>query len=206
MKKNINSGFFLPIAEQFYSIQGEGINSGKAAYFIRLAGCNVKCPWCDTKFSWTYSDNQVIDVESIVSSALSYPSRNVVITGGEPLLYNLSELCNLLHSNGFSIWLETSGCEPLSGNFDWICVSPKQNRQPLSEVLSKANELKIVITSATDFKVAEHYASMVSNNCRLLLQSEFSVAGLIYPLITDYVLKNPNWQVSLQTHKILNII
>ena len=205
MKNKIKSGQFLPVAEQFYSIQGEGCNAGRAAYFVRLAGCNVKCSWCDTKFSWNYTDNQIININSIVESALNFPTKNIVITGGEPLLYNLENICNALHINGFSIWLETSGCEPISGSFDWICVSPKPNRKPLDQVLQIANELKMVIANDEDFSTADFFAKKVSEKCQLLLQSEFSASETILPKITDYVLKNPKWRVSLQTHKILNV-
>lgn len=191
--------------EQFYTIQGEGFHSGRAAYFIRLAGCDVGCVWCDVKESWDASEHPVVSVEDIVKEAASYPARLAVITGGEPLMYDLTELCNALHREGFTINIETSGAYPLSGAIDWICLSPKKFKQALPEVAPEAHELKIIVYNKSDFKWAEEYAAMVNSACKLYLQPEWSVQEKVMPLIIDYVKAHPQWEISLQTHKYLNI-
>jgi 7-carboxy-7-deazaguanine synthase len=195
----------LPIMETFYSIQGEGANTGQAAYFIRLAGCDVGCVWCDVKDSWDVSKHPLVSVKKIVDDALKYPSRNVVITGGEPLQHDLDDLCELLLMNEFEIWLETSGAYPLRGAFDWICFSPKKFKVPLEEIYTYANELKVVIFNKSDFKWAEEQAALVDENCALYLQPEWDKRSEIMPLIVDYVKNNPEWNISLQTHKYLNV-
>ncbi len=205
MEDIISLGKALPVAEEFYSVQGEGLNAGVPAYFIRLAGCDVRCPWCDTKESWDEKKFKTENIEDIVSRISQTPACNVVITGGEPTMHNLAPLCESLEKKCLSIWLETSGTHPLTGNFDWIAVSPKKNIQPLEEVLELADELKMVITSSEDFSLAEEYAQKVSSECALLLQAEWNNAKEINPLILDYVLKHPVWKISLQTHKFLNI-
>jgi len=191
--------------ETFYSIQGEGANTGQAAYFIRLAGCDVGCVWCDVKDSWDVSKHPLVSVKKIVDDALKYPSRNVVITGGEPLQHDLDDLCELLLMNEFEIWLETSGAYPLRGAFDWICFSPKKFKVPLEEIYTYANELKVVIFNKSDFKWAEEQAALVDENCALYLQPEWDKRSEIMPLIVDYVKNNPEWNISLQTHKYLNV-
>jgi len=198
------SGQRLPICEEFYSIQGEGVNAGNAAYFIRLAGCDVNCKWCDTKQSWNVDNATVCNVEDIAKRALSSSAQNVVITGGEPLMYNLEPLCQQLERYCLSVWLETSGTHYLSGSFDWICVSPKSFKPPLDEVLEQAHELKVVISSPEDFDFAQQCASKVAAECVLTMQPEWSARETIAPLILDYVLKHPIWKMTVQMHKYLN--
>lgn len=195
----------LPVVEEFYSVQGEGLNSGMAAYFIRLGGCDVKCPFCDSKNSWSTSGLSLSSVEEIARRASQTPSCNVVITGGEPLMHNLEPLCAELERYCLSVWLETSGSHPITGNFDWICVSPKKNKPPLDEVLDLANELKVVISCEDDLIMAEQYAQKVPAECALLLQAEWDSRDVASKLIFDYVLKHPMWKISIQTHKILNV-
>lgn len=195
----------LPVAEEFYSVQGEGRNAGSAAYFVRLAGCDVRCPFCDSKATWDATKFPLVSVNDIAARAADTPSRTVVITGGEPLIHDLGPLCGELRSRGVKIWLETSGSHRLTGSYDWICVSPKTSRPPLDEVLSAANELKVVVTDATSFQFAEHCAGKVGEGCYLTLQAEWDNRCEAYPLIFDYVLKHPLWRISIQTHKILNI-
>jgi len=194
----------LPLMEDFYTIQGEGFNSGKAAYFIRLGGCDIGCVWCDVKDSWDSGRHPLFTIKEIVEKADS-PSRNVVITGGEPLMHDLTDLCNELHKRDLKIFLETSGAYSLTGNWDWICVSPKKFKAPLPEVLAKANELKVVVFNRSDFEWAEKHALFVSPNCKLYLQPEWDKQEIIMPLIVEYVKNNPKWEVSLQTHKFLRI-
>jgi len=200
-----NIATHIPVMEQFYTIQGEGFHSGKAAYFIRLAGCDVGCVWCDVKESWTTSESQIITIDSIVAEALIHPARLAVITGGEPLMYDCSALTEALQKAGFQTNIETSGAYALSGNWNWICVSPKKFMKPKEAVCQFANELKIIVYNKSDFAWAEEYAAKVSKECILLLQPEWSVAEKVMPLIVDYVKANPQWRVSLQTHKFLNI-
>jgi organic radical activating enzyme len=200
-----NTTTHIPVMEQFYTIQGEGFHAGKAAYFIRLAGCDVGCVWCDVKESWTVAEQQIVTIESIVNNALQYPARLAVITGGEPLMYNCEALTKALQKSGFQTNIETSGAYTLSGNWNWFCLSPKKFMKPKEEVCQFANELKIIIYNKSDFAWAEEYAEKVSNTCILLLQPEWSVADKMMPLIVDYVKANPQWRVSLQTHKFMNV-
>jgi|SRR6185436_15835464 len=195
----------LPIMESFYTIQGEGFNTGKAAYFIRLGGCDVGCVWCDVKDSWDVTKHPVIAVDKIVEDALKFPSRFVVITGGEPLMHDLTFLCDELHKNNFTIALETSGAYPLTGKFDWICVSPKKFKFSLPELLKVADELKAVVYNKSDFEWAEKNASEVKAGCKLFLQPEYDEFNNMMPLIIDYVKAHPQWQVSLQSHKVMNV-
>lgn len=201
----IRKGESLPLMESFYTIQGEGCNTGKAAYFIRLAGCDVGCIWCDVKESWDANKHPVISVEEILRDAMQHDCRMVVITGGEPTIYNLQYLTETLRQNNFITCIETSGAYSLTGKWDWICVSPKKFKAPLSEVLMRAHELKVVIYHHSDFSWAEKHAAMVNTDCKLLLQPEYSKFNVVTPLIVDYVKENPKWQISLQTHKYLNI-
>jgi 7-carboxy-7-deazaguanine synthase len=198
-------GTSLPLMEDFYTIQGEGYNSGEAAYFIRLAGCDVGCVWCDVKDSWNAKNHPVVEVSEIVKNASRYPSKTVVITGGEPLLYSLDNLCSELRKLNFKTYLETSGAYPLSGKWDWITVSPKKFKAPLTELLSVANELKVIVYNKSDFEWAEKNRMHVNASCKLFLQPEYSVFGKISSSIVDYVKKNPQWKISLQTHKVLEI-
>ena len=206
MQNNIpEDGSLLPVMESFYTIQGEGFHSGKAAFFIRLGGCDVGCHWCDVKESWDASIHPLTPIQTIVSQALEHPSKAVVITGGEPLLYNLTPLTAALKANGIQIFLETSGAYPLSGNFDWICLSPKKFKEPIPGIMPIAGELKVIVFNQSDFEWAEKFAAHVNKNCKLYLQPEWSKSKDMMPKIIDYVMKNPQWEISLQTHKFLNI-
>ncbi len=190
--------------EAFYTLQGEGFHQGKAAYFIRLAGCDVGCVWCDVKESWDKDLYPEQSIEQIVTEAKKHPARLAVITGGEPTLYNLDTLTKTLKQEGFSTNIETSGSHPLSGTWDWICLSPKKFKPPLPGILKKANELKIIVFNKSDFAWAEKYASIVSPSCKLYLQPEWDKAEIVTPLIIDYIKENPQWQLSLQIHKYIN--
>jgi organic radical activating enzyme len=195
----------LPVMEMFYTIQGEGMHQGRAAYFIRLAGCDVGCHWCDVKESWSIENHPVLGVKEIVEKALTFPSRLAVITGGEPLLHDLSELTQELKSNAFEINIETSGSNRFSGHFDWICLSPKKFKMPLTEIYEIANELKVVVFNKSDFGWAKEQAAKVSNKCHLLLQPEWSRSDRMMPLIIEFVQANPEWRICLQTHKFMQI-
>jgi len=195
----------LPLMEQFYTIQGEGAHQGKAAYFIRLGGCDVGCVWCDVKESWDASQHPTTSVEEIVKAASQYPSKIIVVTGGEPLMYDLEYLTEVLKNAGLRTHMETSGAYPLTGSWDWICLSPKKFKAPVPEVISKANELKIIVYNKHDFKWAETFASEVNENCELFLQPEWSKEAEMLPLIIDYVKVNPKWRISLQVHKYMDI-
>lgn len=204
--KNITqNGQYLPLVEEFYSIQGEGYHSGKAAYFIRVGGCDIACHWCDSKLSWNAKMHPLVRIEEIVAKVLNTPAQSVVVTGGEPAIYNLEPLSNLLKKNNISNFLETSGAYPLSGIWDWICVSPKKNKQPIAENLKKAHEIKVVIADESDFDFAELWKSEVNSNCKLLLQPEYSKFDKIAPKMVEYIKNNPEWNISLQSHKYLNI-
>ena len=191
--------------EHFYTLQGEGYHTGKAAYFIRLGGCDVGCVWCDVKDSWDASKHPVMDTDAIVAHALKEEGRLVVITGGEPAMHNLTSLCDALHKAHFIVNIETSGAHPLSGKLDWVTLSPKKFKAPLEENLKRADELKIVVYNKSDFAWAEQYASKMPKHCKLYLQPEWSKKDEIVPLIINYIKDNPQWQLSLQTHKYVNI-
>ena len=191
--------------EAFYTIQGEGFHQGRAAYFIRLGGCDVGCFWCDVKESWDASLHPQLGIEEIIEGAKLYPGRLAVVTGGEPLLHNLDELTSQLHAAGFETNIETSGSSPLSGNWDWICLSPKKFKAPVTKNLPHANELKVVIYNKHDFDWAETYAAQVSPGCKLYLQPEWEKAPVVTPLIIDYIKANPQWELSLQVHKYINV-
>lgn len=195
----------LPVMEAFYTIQGEGFHSGKAAYFIRLAGCDVGCHWCDVKESWDMSLWPSFSLDKIVKEAAENPARLAVVTGGEPLMHNLDALCEHLHAQGFQTNIETSGAYPLSGTWDWICLSPKKFKAPLPEVLSVADELKVIVYNKSDFKWAESFQEKVNKTCKLYLQPEWSKSAEMLPLIVAYVKENPQWEISLQTHKYIDI-
>jgi len=191
--------------EAFYTLQGEGFHQGKAAYFIRLAGCDVGCFWCDVKESWDENLYPLQSIEEIVLKAKKNPARLAVITGGEPTLYNLEQLTSSLQKEGFSTNIETSGSSPLTGTWDWICLSPKKFKPPLPEIFLKANELKIIVFNRSDFAWAEKYAAEVSSECKLYLQPEWSKSEIVMPWIVDYIKENPQWQLSLQIHKYINV-
>jgi 7-carboxy-7-deazaguanine synthase len=195
----------LPVMEQFYTLQGEGFHQGRAAYFIRLGGCDVGCVWCDVKDSWDGGKHPLFRVEDLVVNVKNTPAKIVVITGGEPLMHNLNYLTEQLHGAGLRTHMETSGSSPLSGSWDWITLSPKKFKAPLPEVIPHAGELKIVVFNKSDFAWAEKYAAGVSPQCKLYLQPEWSKASVVTPLIIDYIKANPQWQLSLQIHKYINV-
>jgi organic radical activating enzyme len=195
----------LPVMEAFYTLQGEGYHQGRAAYFIRLGGCDVGCVWCDVKDSWDAEKHPKLSIESIVAEACKYPGRLAVITGGEPLLHNLDELTKALQDKGFETNIETSGSSIMSGNWDWICLSPKKFKAPVPANLTLAHELKVVVFNKHDFEWAELHAAQVNANCKLYLQPEWDKAAEITPLIVDYIKAHPQWELSLQTHKYINV-
>lgn len=195
----------LPVMEEFLTIQGEGANAGKVAYFIRLAGCDVGCSWCDVKESWDKDLHPVKSIASLVANAKNSGSPNVVITGGEPTLYNLEELTGALKSEGLNTWIETSGTNAITGTWDWICLSPKKFKAPLPEALLLAHELKVIVLNKTDLTWAEGMLPAISNSCSLFLQPEWSKKEKSSELIIEYIKKHPEWRVSLQTHKYLDI-
>ncbi|MCC5919484.1 MAG: 7-carboxy-7-deazaguanine synthase QueE [Cyclobacteriaceae bacterium] len=205
LREKVDKGIALPLMEDFYTIQGEGAFSGQAAYFVRLAGCDVGCVWCDVKESWDADQHPVIDISEICRRVAASGSRIVVITGGEPLMYNLEPLTAKLKTLGVRIHIETSAAHPLSGQLDWICFSPKKFKAPLEEVYNLAHELKVVVFNASDLKWAETHAAKINPDCKLLLQPEWSKEKGMLPLIIDYVKENPKWQISLQTHKYMDI-
>lgn len=191
--------------EHFYTLQGEGFYAGQAAYFIRLGGCDVGCVWCDVKESWDADAHPLMSTADITAIAAANPGRIAVITGGEPCMHDLDAICNSLHEAGFRVHIETSGSSPLSGKLDWITLSPKKFKAPLDECLVEAHELKIVVFNKSDFKWAEEHAAKVKPGCKLYLQPEWSKKDQMTPLIIDYIKEHPQWQLSLQTHKYINI-
>ena len=195
----------LPIMEAFYTIQGEGFFQGRAAYFIRLGGCDVGCHWCDVKESWDASKHPNLTVEEIVAAAKRYQGKLAVVTGGEPLMYNLDELTGALQLAGIQTNVETSGAYPLSGKWDWVCLSPKKFKMPVVEVYQEADELKMIIYNKSDFKWAEEERKKVKAGCKLYLQPEWSKQQKMLPEIIEYVKNNPAWEISLQIHKFMDI-
>ena len=191
--------------EHFCTLQGEGFHTGKAAYFIRLGGCDVGCVWCDVKDSWDASAHPQMTVDEIVAIASAHPGRIAVITGGEPAMHDLTPLCVALHAAGFATHIETSGAHPLSGKLDWVTLSPKKFKAPLPGPIDQADELKIVVFNRSDFAWGELYAALVAPGCKLYLQPEWSKKDIITPLIIEYIKQHPQWQLSLQTHKYINI-
>lgn len=200
----MNQGKMLPIMEHFYTLQGEGAHTGVASYFIRIGGCDVGCHWCDVKESWEAGKHPLTSVDSLVDEVTKY-AKTIVLTGGEPLMWNLDYITKKLKEKGCTIHIETSGAYALSGEIDWICLSPKKTQLPKPEVIAKANELKCIIFNQHDFKFAEQFAAQVPESCNLYLQPEWSKRERMIPKIVDYILENPKWRVSLQTHKYLNI-
>ncbi|MDA7820664.1 7-carboxy-7-deazaguanine synthase QueE [Flavobacteriaceae bacterium] len=209
MQKNesisaVSKGLSLPLMEAFYTLQGEGYHKGSAAYFIRIGGCDVGCHWCDVKESWNADLHPPTQIDSIVAEAKKY-SDTVVVTGGEPLMWKMDPLTDALHKEDMQIHIETSGAYSLSGSWDWFCLSPKKNKLPIVEAYAVADELKMIVYNKDDFRFAEEQAAKVGQECKLFLQPEWSKRETVMPLLVDYVLGNPKWKVSLQTHKYLNI-
>lgn len=205
IKELVNKGEMLPLMEQFYTIQGEGHHTGTAAYFVRIGGCDVGCHWCDVKESWNPNTHPPTAINEIVNSAANY-SDTIVVTGGEPLTWDMGPLTAQLKSKQLNIHIETSGAYKLTGQWDWICLSPKKIKLPQPEIYKVANELKVIIFNKHDFKFAEEQALQIENkDCLLYLQPEWSVREKMMPMLVDYVMKNPKWKISLQTHKYLNI-
>ena len=201
----LEGGRRLPLVEDFYTIQGEGFHAGKPAYFIRLGGCDVGCRWCDAKYTWNPRIFPPTDVDVVVDRAKQCAAQAIVITGGEPLLYPLGVLTSSLRDAGLEIFLETSGTHPFSGEFDWVCLSPKRQMPPLAEAYGRAHELKVIIQREDDFAWAEENARKVGRYCRLYLQPEWSVFENIMPAIVEYAKQNPKWSISTQTHKFMKI-
>lgn len=200
-----NGKNFLPVMEDFYTIQGEGYHQGKAAYFVRLGGCDVGCVWCDVKESWDFDAHPKLSVAEITKKIQTSKAPIAVITGGEPLLHHLDALTSAIKKKGIATHIETSGSSPLTGDWDWICLSPKKFKAPLPEILPLAHELKIIVFNKSDFDWAEQYASKVSGSCKLYLQPEWSKENKITPLIVEYIKENPKWELSLQLHKYINV-
>ncbi len=200
----VNKGTLLPLMEEFYTIQGEGFHKGTAAYFVRIGGCDVGCHWCDVKESWDAATHPPTAIESIVANAAHY-SDTIVITGGEPLTWDMGPLTTALKAKNLKIHIETSGAYPLTGKWDWICLSPKKNKLPEGEIYSRAHELKVIVYNKHDLIFAQEQAALVHSNCILYLQPEWSVREKMIPIIVDFVMQNPQWKISLQTHKYLNI-
>ena len=201
----LDDGRRLPLVEDFYTIQGEGFHTGKPAYFIRLGGCDVGCRWCDAKYTWSAKLYPPTDVQTVIDRATACEAQAIVITGGEPLLYPLGILTETLHAKGLEIFLETSGTQPFSGRFDWVCLSPKRQQPPLEEAFGRANELKVIVETEADFAWAEENAQRVGKHCLQYLQPEWSVADEMMPAIVAYVKAHPQWNISIQAHKYMRI-
>lgn len=204
LKEQVNLGTALPLMEAFYTLQGEGYHKGSAAYFIRIGGCDVGCHWCDVKESWDAEKHPPTQIDQIVEEAQKY-SDTIVITGGEPLMWNMQPLTTALQAVGMKIHIETSGAYPITGEWDWFCLSPKKNKSPTEDAVARANELKVIVYNKDDLRFAEAQSKKVSKDCILYLQPEWSKRDKVMPLMVDYVLANPKWKISLQTHKYLNI-
>lgn len=204
IQSRVNQGVMLPLMEEFYTIQGEGFHKGTSAYFVRVGGCDVGCHWCDVKESWNADLHPPTGIEQIVENAAAH-SKTIVVTGGEPLTWDMGPLTSSLKGKGLQTHIETSGAYKLTGEWDWICLSPKKVKLPVAEIYPLAHELKVIIYNKDDFRFAEEQAAKVSNSCILYLQPEWSNREKMIPLIVDYVMQNPQWKVSLQTHKYLNI-
>lgn len=205
MKETETLGASLPVMEHFFTLQGEGFHQGRAAYFIRLGGCDVGCSWCDVKESWDVNAHPSQTIENLLAAVKKTAAKLVVITGGEPLLHPLQKLTQLLQKNNLETNLETSGSSPLSGSWDWVCLSPKKFKPALPEVISAANELKIIVYNNSDFLWAEKYAAQVPASCKLFLQPEWSKKEIMLPKIIQFILENPRWVLSAQLHKYINV-
>lgn len=201
----LEGGKKLPLMEEFYTLQGEGFHMGRAAYFIRVGGCDVGCSWCDSKESWNAQLFPPVSVEQVVKNAASHPAKTVVVTGGEPSMYPMEILTQMLQQNGITTMVETSGAYPLSGSWDWICLSPKKYSPPQNEIYQRANELKVIIQNPGDLEWAERNAAFVSESCQLFLQPEWSKSEEIMDVLTQYVMDHPEWRISLQSHKYMKI-
>ncbi|APY10336.1 7-carboxy-7-deazaguanine synthase QueE [Seonamhaeicola sp. S2-3] len=204
IQKQVNKGEMLPLMEEFYTIQGEGFHKGTAAYFVRIGGCDVGCHWCDVKESWNANLHPPTETDKIVENAKKY-SDTIVVTGGEPLTWDMTLLTTKLKAEGLQTHIETSGAYKLTGVWDWICLSPKKMKLPTNEIYAKADELKMIVYNKDDLRFAEEQAAKVNKDCILYLQPEWSKRDKVIPLIVDYVMQHPKWKVSLQTHKYLNI-
>ena len=194
-----------PVMELFYSLQGEGYHQGKAAFFIRLAGCDVGCVWCDVKDSWDASKHPVLSVEELVAAAAAHPSRIAIVTGGEPLLHQLDPLTTALKAAGFQTHIETSGSSPMSGSWDWVCLSPKKFKAALPEAVKTANELKVVVFNNSDFAFANSFVNDVDSDCKKYLQPEWEKSDAMTPLVIEYIKSNPSWELSAQLHKYIQV-
>ncbi len=203
--KKYDEGKKLPVVEEFYTLQGEGYNMGRAAYFLRIGGCDVGCSWCDTKLSWNPELHPAIEIDTIIENIKNCPAKAVVITGGEPLMFNLDYLCDQLKSEGIKTFVESSGAHPFSGTWDWICLSPKRNSPPGAIYFDRAHELKIIIAEIEDFEWAVENGKKVNKDCHLYLQPEWSRHKEMMPLIVDFIKENPEWKMSLQAHKYMRI-
>ena len=195
----------FPVMEHFYTLQGEGFHQGRAAYFVRLGGCDVGCVWCDVKDSWDGGKHPVLNIDDLLLNIEGTAAKLVVITGGEPLMHDLDALTAALRSKGYEVNIETSGAHPLSGTWDWICLSPKKFKAPLPAMVPLASELKVVVFNKSDFAWAEEYAALVSPACKLYLQPEWDRASIVTPMIIDYIKQHPKWELSLQIHKYINV-
>jgi len=204
-RKIVGDGTMLPLVEEFFTIQGEGYHTGEAAYFIRLGGCDIGCSWCDSRFSWNPDIHPAVETDTIIEHTVLSGTKSVVVTGGEPLMWNLDLLCSGLKKRNISTFIETSGAYQLSGKWDWICLSPKRRSPPELEICKIADELKVIIEGESDFKWAEKYREQVNAGCRLYLQPEWSRFSDITPGIVEYVKANPEWKISLQVHKFMHI-
>ena len=204
MNEALKAGLVVPLMEEFYTIQGEGYHKGSAAYFVRIGGCDVGCHWCDVKESWDAEKHPPTEISTIINNAKQY-SDTIVVTGGEPLMWNMSPLTSGLRNENLVTHIETSGAYPLSGDWDWICLSPKKRMLPLDDIYKVADELKVIVYNLNDFVFAEEQAAKVQPNCKLFLQPEWSKREQVMPMIVDYVLQHPKWKASLQTHKYMNI-
>jgi len=200
-----DEGTKLPLVEEFFSLQGEGFHTGKAAYFIRLGGCDVGCSWCDSRFSWNPDIHPMINADTIIENVMKSGTDSVVVTGGEPLMWNLDYLCSGLKKIKINTFIETSGAYPMSGKWDWICLSPKKNMPPLPEICTIADELKVIIQDRSDFNWAEKYSNHVNETCLLFLQPEWSRFEKMIPEIVEYIKVYPKWRISLQIHKYMHI-
>lgn len=203
--KSIDDTVELPLMEEFLTLQGEGFHQGKSAYFVRLAGCDVGCVWCDVKESWPADDHPIVPIDKVVNNATLHSAEIVVVTGGEPLIYNLDTLTSSMQAKHIKTHIETSGAYPLSGTWDWFCLSPKKFKAPLAECIQAADELKIIVFNKSDFEWAETYAEKVPKDCLLYLQPEWNKRAEMTPLILDYIKKQPKWRLSLQIHKYIGI-
>ena len=204
MNEALKAGLVVPLMEEFYTIQGEGYHKGSAAYFVRIGGCDVGCHWCDVKESWDAEKHPPTEISTIINNAKQY-SDTIVVTGGEPLMWNMSLLTAGLRNENLATHIETSGAYPLSGDWDWICLSPKKRMLPLDDIYKVADEIKVIVYNQNDFVFAEEQAANVQPNCKLFLQPEWSKREQVMPMIVDYVLQHPKWKASLQTHKYMNI-